>query len=494
MIPYVLSMEIHHRIEVVEGAAGPLLRKRALTPTGTERLQQEADRLDRAGHLAVVTLVEVGDDRIDLAWAGAETLALARLTRGDAARTLGAVAATIADLHDLGIVHGRLDETHVVLGPGLRPRLCGLRGHEPGRAEVGPADDVADLGMLLQRALGMGADPDLVPEHRWRTWPRTSHRDRTLEDLAERAADPDPARRPTARALALALAEVVPGIAELLPDRDGARGGRAKRQAPASDHGDEVAPAAREVGPPDQVAPGPEGLESGLPPAKVAARLSAARSRQRPVDRVAVPSRPLAPQPAGGLDEPTPEPPPGPDGLIAPSRRRSLPLLAIAGAGIGIALTGMALAARQPATRPPATAGSPLAAASRGSIVTTGEVRPDTEATSSTAESTGRRDSVEGRTVEVGGRRYEVGEPGDRVSVADWDCDGSATAGLVRPETGEVFLFGEWPTTGAVAVAARTRIAGAVALDGWPPGPACRTPRVLLDTGGWVSLPTEIGR
>jgi eukaryotic-like serine/threonine-protein kinase len=37
--------------------------------------------------------------------------------------------------------------------------------------------------------------------------------------------------------------------------------------------------------------------------------------------------------------------------------------------------------------------------------------------------------------------RFELGEPGDRLLVGDWNCDGRQSPGLYRPSTGEVFTF-----------------------------------------------------
>jgi hypothetical protein len=42
------------------------------------------------------------------------------------------------------------------------------------------------------------------------------------------------------------------------------------------------------------------------------------------------------------------------------------------------------------------------------------------------------------------GARYEVGEAGDLVVVGDWDCDGAATAAVVRPADGSVWAFAGW--------------------------------------------------
>ena len=42
------------------------------------------------------------------------------------------------------------------------------------------------------------------------------------------------------------------------------------------------------------------------------------------------------------------------------------------------------------------------------------------------------------------GRRWTVGDPGDVVVVGDWDCDGASTPAVVRPATGEVWVFAAW--------------------------------------------------
>jgi hypothetical protein len=84
---------------------------------------------------------------------------------------------------------------------------------------------------------------------------------------------------------------------------------------------------------------------------------------------------------------------------------------------------------------------------------------------------------VNGRLVDVSGRRWTLGEPGDLAAVGDWDCNGSASPALLRPATGDVFVFDRWaadePVTvhaldsvgsGAGAVQARRSAAGCDAL------------------------------
>jgi hypothetical protein len=58
-----------------------------------------------------------------------------------------------------------------------------------------------------------------------------------------------------------------------------------------------------------------------------------------------------------------------------------------------------------------------------------------------------------------------VGEAGDRVVTGDWWCDGDPALALLRPGSGEVFVFGRWASAGAdVEASPAGRFAGATAL------------------------------
>ena len=70
---------------------------------------------------------------------------------------------------------------------------------------------------------------------------------------------------------------------------------------------------------------------------------------------------------------------------------------------------------------------------------------------------------LDARTVSVNGTRFTIGVDGDRVVLGDWDCDGTPTAALARPATGEVFVFQTWPTGDEECVATPVpSLAGAV--------------------------------
>jgi tRNA A-37 threonylcarbamoyl transferase component Bud32 len=48
----------------------------------------------------------------------------------------------------------------------------------------------------------------------------------------------------------------------------------------------------------------------------------------------------------------------------------------------------------------------------------------------------------------INNERYAVGEPTDEVAIGNWSCNDKITLALLRPSTGEVFVFDEWPAAG----------------------------------------------
>jgi len=49
-----------------------------------------------------------------------------------------------------------------------------------------------------------------------------------------------------------------------------------------------------------------------------------------------------------------------------------------------------------------------------------------------------------GNEVERGGHRWRVGQPGDIVLAGAFGCDGTEAPAIVRPSTGQVWLFDSW--------------------------------------------------
>lgn len=94
--------------------------------------------------------------------------------------------------------------------------------------------------------------------------------------------------------------------------------------------------------------------------------------------------------------------------------------------------------------------------------------------------------TVDGTTVTVRGRTYRVGAAGDVVAVGDWDCDGLATAAVLRPRTGELFDFRDWASPGRPGRATlTTTVAGGVGLRTIADG-ACDHRRVIRADGSTV--------
>ena len=91
--------------------------------------------------------------------------------------------------------------------------------------------------------------------------------------------------------------------------------------------------------------------------------------------------------------------------------------------------------------------------------------------------------SSTGQPIDAGVAHWTLGEPGDLVTVGDWDCDGEASAALLRPASGDVFLFATWAELDQpVTVAAVDQVVGGAAIRAEPVGegePSCD--RLVVD-------------
>ncbi len=402
-------------IETIAGPDGPRLTKRATTAPARSRLSREIDRLHRARHPGVVEVIEHSDGHIVFAWAGGQTLATFRPPTTVAAAVLATTATTVADLHDLRIVHGRLDPSHVVIGADGRPRLCGMAGLDPSARSSTEADDVAALGQLIEGLIGAETEEEPIPERRWNRRRLGGFQRRALQTLADQAAAHDPALRPTARALATAIAEAVPEarlqVSEV-KDRNPSAIGAVARVTHTS------------------------GESRRHRPSQPVGRHLRQRPR-RPVPIVAV----------------------------ALSLALALALALAATIGADLAST----VPKQPTNEPA------CAAVTNASPQTKGCPQPY-----------GRS----GTSLHLDGQTYTVGGPGDRVAVGDWDCNGTMTPGLVRPSTGEVFLFRTWSGAGSgMTIGPTAIVGGATSLQARPAGTACAPPLVQLSDGTIRALP-----
>ena len=98
---------------------------------------------------------------------------------------------------------------------------------------------------------------------------------------------------------------------------------------------------------------------------------------------------------------------------------------------------------------------------------------------------------IEHDVVVAGGHRYRVGRVGDLAAIGDWDCDGTSTIAVLRPEDGTVHVFDRWALDGRPAQAATWgRVDGAASIAA--PADGCGTPRVTT-TSGSVQTVTPTG-
>jgi hypothetical protein len=591
-----MVMDVHIRVDLDD--EGPVVVKSA-TGDAVERLIRERRLLERASHPGVISLAgrSPGDPaELRTRYAGEP---VARWTGSlPAVAGLGAaVASTLSDLHDLGIVHGRLDATHILIGDDGRARLCGLS--HPGGATA--ADDVAALGAVLGQLV------ERAPAGRrgvLRRHAQAGGARRALLQVVDRAVDAVPTRRPSARGLAEALLAAVPGAR--LPSAGHGAGEPqptgASRPVPASgtagsergdepdtldriwafagdESDDERWAAALGTGPPDLPTTAGRDDTTQLPMAEIDTPAWPAASAD---DTVPLP-HPTGTR--GALDDPWPDATSTPgrsadiqdphrepadtrtsdddQAAATPTdrpgdhgRRRVGPAAALRAGdadaarplerdarppgdplddGRGAVLPGNAgrygdqptrdhlpAGGRVPVgQRPPrgrggrkarrgrrmasaaglglvafATAGATVLGSGGGADAPRPEpsalVCPEPAGPAADVDGDGCPEAlaVEGGTVDAGVARWSLGEPGDLATVGDWDCDGEASAALLRPSTGDVFVFSAWADAGEpLTVSATERVDGGVGIRTAAGEQGCQ--RVVVDLAGGGSTTVE---
>ena len=405
------------RVVAVELDGRLVARKPAHDGADAIRLHHEAEVLADARHPGAVELVGIDTSASEVAllteFAGSHSLdTTGRMTVERAAGLVAALAETVADLHELGLVHGRIDRSHVVIGAGGRPVLCGFGGGgrigstpppgplaAPGfrdpaatdEAALTPQVDVYGLGAIL-RALVVddATDVEPIPDRRFTLGrlhtPWSGYQQRALLTLADRATDESPLRRPSARRLAADIHETVPS-----------------------------------------------------------ARL-------------------------GDDDDPFAALRPAANDDTEPSRATRF--VSLAAIGVGLVLVALGVIGLQ----------------SGGSVAEAGATT--TKATMPTQTTTEPVSVGDDGVIVMGTKRYAAGEPGDRVAIGDWNCDGRPTAALVRPSTGEVFVFDDWATPSSdVSVAPITLVEGAVDVRTRDDADGCSTLIVIHGDGTEEEVP-----
>src|SRR3546814_5740989 len=105
-------------VEQIDGTRGGVT---GATGSDASELRSEADRLSMAAHPGVVrVLTSQGDDQrweLRTEQAGRSLEVAGPLEPAVLAGVMASVSSAVADLHDLGIVHGRLGPSHILIGP-----------------------------------------------------------------------------------------------------------------------------------------------------------------------------------------------------------------------------------------------------------------------------------------------------------------------------------------------------------------------------------------
>ena len=366
----------------------------AIKQVGAERASEidgEARLLQRVNHPSVVRFVDLvetpdGGRALHTEFVSSDTWATRPLTDpAERAAKMAALAAAVADLHDVGLAHLRLAPGHVLHGEDDRPVLCGLAR----TGEATPDNRHADLAALA----------DLCHDDDVARGPLASK----LSSLADAARG----GRLSARDLARRLDQLLAKRAPRPEPRPGVEAGRFDR----------IRRAPRRV------------VHAGAALLVVAAGVVAligwTSSRPSPTEAGVAPAAPSA-----SRDQAVPAPEPG--GLAAPvaSRDQAVP---------APGPNGLAADADSPQPVDSAPSMGPASPA-LGHARDGGLPRPDAPAPVEVASA--------GAVLEHGGRKYAIGAEGDLVATGDWDCDGDATPAIVRPVTGDVVLFDGWPGPG----------------------------------------------
>ncbi len=401
--------------EVPAGAAP--VTKRAAEPEARQRLAAEAERLRTLCHPGVVALAgyEPDEDVDQLQTRFAGSLTLADYSPSDAgalAGVLAGVAAILGDLHRAGVSHGGLAPDHVIVSRTRHPVLCSF-GRSGGA-------DAAEIALDLEALASM------------------------IDDVVRRA------RR--------------------MPGRAGAvRAQRQRRRLRAA------AAACRRGGPAEAVA----ALLVAVPGAGLAPPAEpSVGSDGEPAPRAVVTEAPDGTRTWPDRVRASTAPPP-------PGRRRVSGRAAVAAAGVTVAAAlGLALARTSSPTGSPSTLGheaapetptEPQSPSPTPALVATPPEPalaeelcihrlPDAPGVDSD-DDCAHDPVIHGNLVQVGRAWFRAGAAGDVIAVGDWDCDGTATPLVLRPGSGDVFVFDRWAGAEALEVHAVARAAGAVALE-----------------------------
>lgn len=426
-----------------QAAPGHFVR-RAGDPAHATRLRRQAELLavaDVPGAVKLVTLEGPPDEpvlltvRVD----GPDLSRGPELTVDEVAGLVVELAGTVAGLHELGVVHGAVMAEHVLLSSDGRPVLCGFgygaRTGEPPLAEaplpeaaLDPARAAGDPLLPASDVLALGALLDALLDA---TAPANAGRADVdaLRAVASRTMAPAPDLRPSARSVAEAVRHAAPSARLPSP--------------PSLGSGDDRAPRSTDALKPLRAGSALQGLRRG----RGANHLPIGRRRHRPKAAVLV-GAVLAAVVLGAL----------------------VVRAATGGSGRSRPQVGSAAPASRPTTLPPPD--TALVATTLPSPPTAGALPPPgcpavAGLLAADTDGDGCAEALrwEAGVVAAGDRRWSVGQAGDVAVTGDWTCAGVATLAVLRPGTGQVFVFDRWAARGEeLAAPQAARVEGAFAL------------------------------
>ena len=463
----------------VSRAADRLIAIKQVPGAQARDIDREAGILKQLDHPGVVRFVDVADTpgrgrALHTEFVSSDTWATRQFT-DPAGRAAGvaALAEVVADLHDLGIAHCRINPSHVLHGDDDRPVLCGLRL----AAEATPENRHADLVALAE----LCQDPAIEPA--------------PLAGRLSALADAARAGRLSARELARRLHLLVNKRSAAEPVRADSHGTSQQRRTRSRRRSLMVVAALLTA-------------SAALLAAGIWSRGRLATSAPVTITNRAAP---LTASPGDQAREsPVPDAVRAPDFAGSPTTVRTNPENTAAstdpapGAGATPAISpGSTSAMAGDSDHAAATAASPALMVpdilGAGIEVEPGLAGGNTDSAMNstaggslllpTSSGTGREPldgsagHESGAVLEHGGQLYGVGAPGDFVETGDWDCDGEPTPAIVRPSTGAVVLFDAWPAPAqSIAMPVRWEVDAPTGAEAVAHG-SCHLLRVYTSAG-----------
>ncbi len=449
-------------------------------------IEREAEILKSLDHPGVVRFVAVvdtpdGGRAMHTEFVSSDTWATRPLTDpAERAAGVAALAAVVADLHDLGIAHCQLSTAHVLHGEGDRPVLCGLRLASEASLSNRHADLVALADLCHDPSLEGGP---LIPK---------------LSSLADATRAGRLSARELARRLDLLLAKRST-VAEPIRTAGSGSGGRHKnrsRRRSLMVAGTLLAASAAAVA----VVIWSRGGQAVSTPAVIIDGTQPTDGSSSQAGGITTPESAEASDPPGLVTTPAADTTPAGDTANAAANAGDT---ANAGDPASAAAAGLA-ASPAPASPTPMVPRILDRGSGTGPDQVGGSVGGDPIPVPSGSPPAPTADSVNlgrpedpagqetGAVLEHGGHRYGVGAPGDFVPTGDWDCDGRATPAIVRPSTGHVVLFDTWPAPDQrISMPVRWQVEAPTGAEAVAHG-SCDLLRVYTTAGSKLFDPSEV--